>query len=196
MKRLLLICCSAGMILPLLAACRETGPGAAPVDQRDILLGVIGFFLFLGTLIYAGYKAFVELNIFYRGSNRPMNRIEYRTRSIGFFIGILGTVLIIAVDSAQTPFSLATLLAIFPWYIFTCLGILSGIAIGVATSLVAQYRTTSGTSLVILVFTLLGGTGLYLSFYADGLRSNVLAAIISVQIGVLSFRLLFPATTS
>jgi hypothetical protein len=181
---------------PLLVACQGTASQATPVDQRDILLGVIGFFLFLGTLIYAGYKAFVELNIFYRTSNRPINRIEYRTRSMGFFIGILGTVLIIAADSAQSQFTTATLLAIFPWYVFTCLGILSGVAIGVATSLVAQYRMTSGTSLVILVFALLGGTGLYLSFYADGLRSNVLAAIISVQIGVLSFRMLFPATTS
>lgn len=182
-----------GLVLLLLTGCREVAPGVAPQEQRDTFLGVIGFFVFLGTLIYAGYKAFVELNMFYRGVNQAGDRIESRTRSIGFIIGILITALIIAVDTEQNPVSTSTILAIFPWYIFTCLGIMGGVAIGVASGVIARYRGTSGTGLMILVFAFLGGTGLYLSLYADGLRSNVLAAMISVQIGVLSFRMLFPA---
>src|SRR5262245_50190575 len=95
-----------------LSGCLATDAGqAAPGTQQNIVLVILGIFLFLGTLIYAAYKAFVELNVSYN----QKDRLEYRSRAIGFFIGLLLTALIIAADTEQSPFSSSQTFELLPW---------------------------------------------------------------------------------
>jgi hypothetical protein len=178
--------------LLLLSGCRETLVTTPPQTQQDILLGMVGFLLFLGTLVYAGYKAFVELRIF-RTSNE---RTEYRTRSIGFVIGILITGLIIAADAAPTPSPTSQIFTLVPWYVFTCLGGLTGLIVAIASMILGRLQPTSGAGFMSLVFALISSTGMYLLIYSSGFRHSVISAIIAVMIGLLSFRMLFPSRVS
>jgi hypothetical protein len=159
------------------------------VTGRELFIGVIAFSIFLATLIYAGYKAFIEPNSSYYPEQGP----ERRARAIGFVIGLLITVIIIAADSENGPLSTTDLLALLPWYFLGLLAGLFGFALAVASFAIAQYRPTSGVDFIILVLSFAGGLGLYLTIFADGLRANALVAIASLLVGLLSFRMLFPA---
>lgn len=178
------------LVAGFLAGCSPvTFPGASVETGRELFIGVMSFFIFLATLIYAGYKAFIEPNSSYHIEKEP----ERRARALGFVIGILITVIIIAADSESGPFSTVGLLALFPWYLFAMLSGLAGFAIAVASFTLAQYRPTSGVDFIILVLTFAGGLGIYLTIFATGFRDNALVVIASLLVGLLSFRMLFPA---
>jgi hypothetical protein len=149
-------------------------------------------------LIYSAYKAFVELNVSYT----ERDRAEYKSRAFGFFIGLLLTALIIAADvvratpgasaTEQSPFSTSRALAAFPWYIFSCLGVLLGFTIALASGILAYFRNSSGGGLIVLALSFIGSSGLYLTVFAGEARASVFALFVSILIGVFVFRMLFP----
>ena len=168
--------------------CAETVPGQVPGTRQEFVLGILGLFVFLGVLIYSAYKAFVELNISYT----ERDRAEYKSRAFGFFIGLLLTALIIAADTEQSPFSTSRALASLPWYIFSCLGILLGFTIALASGILAYFRNSSGGGVIVLVLSFIGSSGLYLTVFAGEARASVFALFVSILIGVFAFRMMFP----
>jgi hypothetical protein len=172
-----------------LTGCAGAAAAETPASRQDIVLAILGFFLFTGTIIYAAYKAFVQLNVSYSEEDR----IDYKSRAIGFFIGLLLTALIIAADTEQSPFSTSRLLTLLPWYLFSCLGALLGFTIALASSIMAYLRNSSGSGMVVLVLSFIGSTGLYISLFSGEARAGVFSLFISILIGVLAFRMLFPA---
>ena len=175
----------------IVSGCAVAVPAADNVPTgQDIFLGIIAFFLFLGVLLYAAFEAFNRLN-------RPMdeaNKTELQARTAAFIIGILITIIVIAADSdTRTFLSISGILQLFPWFLLTLLGFSFGFAMAGVSLAASKYRPTSGYEFVLLVLTACGGIGLYLAFTAGGFRDNVLAGISSILVGLLSFRMLFPA---
>jgi hypothetical protein len=171
-----------------LGGCAGTLPGEAPGTRQELVLGILSVFVFLGVLIYSAYKAFVELNVSYT----ERDRAEYKSRAFGFFIGLLLTALIIAADTEQSPFSTSRALASFPWYIFSCLGILLGFTVALASGILAYFRNSSGGGLIVLVLSFIGSSGLYLTVFAGEARASVFALFVSILIGIFAFRMVFP----
>lgn len=157
--------------------------------QQAIILRLIGLSVFMITLFYAAFKAFSALNVI-----EGERSAEGRARAVGFVIGILLTVLFIIADVSPGPFSLSSFLTVFPWYVFSCLGIIFGLGVAIMSKLLNDFRATSGTGLILLVLSLVSSTGLYLTLFSPELQSSALATLISILIGLLSFRLLFPGT--
>lgn len=176
------------LIISSLSGCTGAAADGTP-GRQDIVLAILGFFLFVGTMIYAAYKAFIEFNVSYSQEDK----IEYKSRSIGFFIGLLLTALIIAADTDQSPLSTSRLLTLLPWYMFSCLGALLGFTIALASSIIAYLRNGSGSGMLILVLSFIGSTGLYISLFSGDARAGVFSLFVSILIGVLAFRMLFPA---
>lgn len=183
-----------GLYLSLfLSGCAETVvPDETPGTRQDLALGVLGVTVFSGVLIYAAFKAFAELNISYT----ERDRAEYKSRAFGFFIGLLLTTLIIAADTEQSPFSTSRALAYFPWYIFSCLGVLLGFTIALASGILAHFRNGSGGGVIVLVLSFIGSSGLYLTLFAGEARSGVFAFFVAILIGVFAFRMVFPTGLS
>jgi hypothetical protein len=50
----------------------------------------------------------------------------------------------------------------------------------------------AGYEFVVLTVTTCGSLGMYLAFYGTGLRHNILAGLLSILVGLLVFRMLFP----
>jgi hypothetical protein len=171
-----------------LGSCAETAPGQGPGTRQAFALGILGIFVFLGVLLYSAFKAFVELNISYT----ERDRAEYKSRAFGFFIGLLLTALIIAADTERSPFSTSRALASFPWYIFSCLGVLLGFTIALASGILAHFRNSSGGGLIVLMLAFIGSSGLYLTVFTGEARAGVFAFFVSILIGVFAFRMVFP----
>jgi hypothetical protein len=175
-------------LILILGGCAETVPGEIPGTRQEFALGILGIFVFLGVLIYSAFKAFVELNISYT----ERDRAEYKSRAFGFFIGLLLTALIIAADTEQSPFSTSRALAAFPWYIFSCLGVLLGFTIALASGILAYFRNSSGGGVIVLLLAFIGSSGLYFTVFAGEARAGVFALFVSILIGVFAFRMVFP----
>src|SRR5262245_14365275 len=174
-------------LILILGGCAGTLPAELPGTRQELVLGILGIFVFLGVLIYSAYKAFVELNVSYT----ERDRAEYKSRAFGFFIGLLLTALIIAADTERSPFSTSRALAFFPWYIFSCLGILMGFTIALASGILAHFRNSSGGGLIILALSFIGSSGLYLTLFSEE-GTSVFALFVSILIGVFAFRMMFP----
>lgn len=173
----------------LLVSCRETAGSTAPSQGQDLFLGIIAFFLFLGTLVYAAYRTFSRAD----DRSTEIEKAEFRARAAAFVIGILVTIIIIAADTAgRGTFSIMSLFAVIPWYFLTVLGAGLGFLVALASFAISNYRVTDGYEFVILTVTICGSLGMYLAFYGTGLRHNILAGLLSILVGLLVFRMLFP----
>lgn len=173
----------------LLAGCQEASGVAAPTDGQDLFLGVIAFLLFLATLVFAAKKAFGKAD----DRSSKIDKAEFRARVAAFAIGILVTIIIIAVDTGSSgTLSIIPLFALVPWYFLIILGTGLGFIVAFASYVVSHYRVTDGYEFVILTVTTCGSLGMYLAFYGTGLRHNILAGLLSVLVGLLVFRMLFP----
>lgn len=166
----------------------ETPGNTAVVDPQGAFLAIVGGIVLLATLGYAGLRAFLEFN-----EVREGNAIEGRVQLIGFVVGLLLTLLIIAADySAPASASISGLLPRFPWFILIVLGMLAGFTVGLVSIVVANVRSTSGMELIILVLSFVSSTGLYLIAFNDTNRGSILSGVVSVLIGLLLFRMFFP----
>lgn len=166
----------------------ETPGTTAVADPQGALLAIVGGIVLLATLGFAGLRALLEFN-----EVREGNTVEGRVQLIGFVVGLLLTLLIIAADySAPSSVSISSLLSLFPWFILIVVGILAGFTVGLVSLVVANIRSTSGMELIILVLSFVSSTGLYLIVFNDTSRGSILSGVVSVLIGLLLFRMFFP----
>ncbi|MCB9077730.1 MAG: hypothetical protein H6631_09075 [Anaerolineaceae bacterium] len=180
-----------GLLIGLswLAGCAPVAPVIVtePALVRNWLLVGVGLVVFGLTLLYAGVKAFLAFN-----EVTDDNNMDGRVQIIGFVVGLLLAVLVIAVDSAPTPLTLTTILTALPLIVLVVMGVFGGLFIGVFGAVMANLRGTSGDALTNLTLSFLSATGIYLILFPATPPGIVLTGFVSVLIGILIFRMMFP----
>lgn len=171
-----------------LAGCAQVDvTGIDPATSRNFLLRGVGLVVFGLTLLYAGGRAFLAFNEVTDGDNR-----EGRIQLSGFIIGVLLGILVMAADSAPSPLPISSLLSALPLIVLIVLGVFSGLFVGTLNAVIANIRQAGSGGLVVLALSFLSSTGIYFLLITTTPAGLVLVGFISVLIGLLIFRMVFP----
>ncbi|MCB0171354.1 MAG: hypothetical protein KDJ97_12455 [Anaerolineae bacterium] len=179
-----------GLLLGLswLAGCAPVSPVVTEPDTiRSFLLVGVGIMVFGLALLYAGVKAFLAFN-----EVSDDNAFDGRVQIIGFVVGLLLAVLVIAADAAPSPITLTMILTGLPLLVLIVIGVFGGVFVGIFGAVIANLRGTSGNALIILTLSFLSATGLYLILFPGTPPGVVLTGFVSVLVGILIFRMVFP----
>lgn len=171
-----------------LAGCAQVEAAATdPAAARTLFLEAVGLVVFGLTLLYAGVRAFLAFN-----EVTDDNNAEGRIQLSGFVAGLLLGVLVMAVDSAPTPVPMSSLFATLPILVLIVAGLFGGLLIGILNAVIVVVRKVDSAGLVVLVLSFLSSTGIYLLLLTDTPPGLVLSGFISILVGLLIFRMLFP----
>lgn len=174
--------------LSWLAGCAPVAPVVTePATLRSFLLVGVGIMVFGLTLLYAGVRAFLAFN-----EVSDDNPFDGRVQIIGFVVGLLLAVLVIAADAAPSPITLTMILTGLPLLVLIVMGVFGGLFVGIFGAVVANLRGTSGYAVIILTLSFLSATGLYLILFPGTPPGVVLTGFVSVLVGILIFRMVFP----